>query len=51
MNATTAQAAPTPKGEIDPITFTVIWNSIVSIAEELGTTGVLPRNAEPLPSG
>lgn len=23
---------------IDPITFTVIWNSIVSIAEELGTT-------------
>ncbi len=23
---------------IDPITFTVIWNSVVSIAEELGTT-------------
>ena len=34
MNATTGQAAPS----IDPITFTVIWNSIVSIAEELGTT-------------
>jgi N-methylhydantoinase B/oxoprolinase/acetone carboxylase alpha subunit len=23
---------------LDPITFTVIWNSVVSIAEELGTT-------------
>jgi len=29
---------PLPKAEIDPITFTVVWNSIVSIAEELGTT-------------
>ena len=36
MNAVTPP--PTPKSEIDPITFTVIWNSIVSIAEELGTT-------------
>ncbi len=25
---------------IDPITFTVIWNSIVSIAEELGTAKI-----------
>lgn len=30
--------AITPAPSIDPITFTVIWNSIVSIAEELGTT-------------
>ena len=30
--------AVTPTPEVDPITFTVIWNSIVSIAEELGTT-------------
>ena len=34
MTAATAATTAT----IDPITFTVIWNSIVSIAEELGTT-------------
>ncbi len=41
-----SRTAPAPKageakppGEtVDPITFTVIWNSVVSVAEELGTT-------------
>jgi len=34
---TVPASGPRP-ADVDPVTFTVIWNTIVSIAEELGTT-------------
>lgn len=38
MTPTTADPSRTLATDIDPITLTVIWNSLISIAEELGIT-------------